>query len=276
MKRTIKFLPILMALFLLTGCFDDPGTDILFDDSFVELEAATTGSGGRDFTFTRLNDGTTYSAGFMINRADASAAQAVNVTYEVDAASTAIDGIHYTSAGTSVTIPAGEWTAELPFTILADGIEAGERLTIIVNLVSADIPVNESFASAPHTIQISCPSDLGGTYTSVATGDVGDGAGGSSGAWGPVTTEITVTSVGEILYTFSDISFGLYAGVYGIDAPAGNLQDICGTLTGVNTADQYADPFTINATVDGTNGVISLTWANTWGDTGSVVLTPVP
>jgi len=263
MKRTIKFLPILMAMFLLTSCFDDPGTEILFEDSFVELEAATTGSGGRDFTFTRLNDGTTYSAGFMINRADASAAQPVNVTYEVDAASTAIEGIHYTTGGTSATIAAGEWSAELPFTILADGIEAGERLTIIINLVGADIPVNESFSSAPHTIQISCPSDLVGAYTAVGT---------ANGASYNVTVNLTQGD-SPLVYLIDDMSFGYYPGA-SYATPSGRIRDICGVLTGLGDTDSYGDPFTITGSVDGTNGVITIDWSNTFGDSGSHVLTP--
>jgi len=83
--------------------------------------------------------------------------------------------------------------------------------------------------------------------------------------------ELTEESSG--IYTISDMSFGLYEQGYGIGSPAGRIQDVCTTITDQGDTDQYGDPFTINGTVE-ENGVISLSWSNTYGDTGEVELTP--
>ena len=278
MKRIKYIFSLALAMMILSSCFDEPGTEILFDDSFVELDAATTGSGSKDYTFLRTNTGTTYSAGFVVNRAATSASSDVAVNFEIDASSTAIENVHYSLSGSSVTIPSGSYSAELPITILADNIEAGERLTIVVNLTSADIPLSDNYSSGTHTVQISCESDLAGTYSTVASGGFVNGSGtpGAGGSYSGLTATVTMTvdPANPLIYTFDDMSFGLYEQGYGDASPSGRVQDICGSLSDRGDVDQYSDPFTISGSVDPATGVITLSWSNTWGDFGDVVLTP--
>lgn len=271
MKRIKYLFSLALAMMILSSCFDEPGTEILFDDSFVELDAATTGSGSKDYTFLRTNTGITYSAGFVVNRAATSASSDVNVNFEIDPSSTAIENVHYTVTGSSVTIPSGSYSAELPFTILADNIEAGERLTIVVNLTSSDIPLSDNYSTGTHTVQISCESDIAGTYSAAASG-----VNGFNGAAYSITSEVTFTTddSNPLIYSIDDMSFGMYSQVYGDSSPSGRVQDICGSLSDRGDVDQYGDPFTISGSVDAATGVITLSWSNTYGDTGDVVLTP--
>ena len=69
------------------------------------------------------------------------------------------------------------------------------------------------------------------------------------------------------------MSFGLYPQAYGDTAPTGQV-DLCGTtISDRGDNDQYGDPFTINGTLNA-DGSVNITWSNTYGDTGTVVLTP--
>ena len=85
---------------------------------------------------------------------------------------------------------------------------------------------------------------------------------------------MTVDPANPLIYTFDDMSFGLYEQGYGDASPSGRVQDICGSLSDRGDVDQYSDPFTISGSVDPATGVITLSWSNTWGDFGDVVLTP--
>lgn len=119
-----------------------------------------------------------------------------------------------------------------------------------------------------------CPSDLGGTYNTIASGDFGDGEGGSAGTYSDLESTVTFTDLGAGIYDVDDITFGLYPVGYGDDAPSGIVIDNCSTLVGdPDNTDQYNDPITINGQVNA-DGTLTLTWSNTYGDTGDVVLTP--
>ena len=217
MKNKLYIAIAAISLVFLNGCFDDPGTNVLFDTSFVELDAATTTSGDRTYLYERLNDGTTYDAGFLVVFSGAANANGVNITFAIDTASTAIENVHYTVQATSVTIPAGEWSAELPLTILADNIEAGEKLSIIINITDSDATINPNFSTATHIIQITCPSDIAlGAYAETLTG---------TGAGVPV--ELTKNTDGS--YTLSQMNFDYYNPGY--DPIPGTFVDICGELT---------------------------------------------
>ena len=123
-------------------------------------------------------------------------------------------------------------------------------------------------------IFVYCPSDLGSTYTSIASGNYGDGSGGSAGTYSDLQSTVTFTDMGAGVYGVDDITFGLYPVAYQDTAPAGKVSDECNTIKGdPMNKDQYDDPITINGQVNA-DGTISITWSNTYGDTGDVVLTP--
>lgn len=123
-------------------------------------------------------------------------------------------------------------------------------------------------------IFVFCPSNLAGTYNTIASGDYGDGEGGSAGTYSDLESTVTFTDLGAGVYQVDDITFGLYPVAYGDNAPAGKVTDECKTIKGdPNNKDQYNDPITINGQVNA-DGTLNITWSNTYGDTGDVVLTP--
>lgn len=276
MKKN-KFIYLLMALmFAFTAC-DEPGSDILWEESFVELDAATSANGARTYTFLRQNNGINLASGFELNLASRSLDQAVNVTFEIVAATTdAIENVHYVVNSNSVTFAPGEHVVELPIDIIVDGIEAGEQLDIDIRIVSADVEIGSGFGQAVHTIQITCNSDIGGTYTSTTTGTSTDPCCPTETT---VTGTVTLTDEGDGFYTISDWSAGLYLewyDVYGITATTdltAEIRDICDGISA-----DFTEPFNtateLRGSRDAATGVITYTWVNGYGDQATVVLTP--
>lgn len=264
---------MIAGLLILTSCFEDPGTDITWEGgTFVELDAAVPVSASKSYSYLRLNDGTTYSSGMLVSFVGTKNS-GTTVSFEVDASSTAIEGVHYTTSGTSVTIPAGEFVAELPFTILADNIEAGESWTIVVNITDADVEVG-SRASATHSIAIACPSDLAATYTFTTDGYIGPaGTTTQNGITGSGTITATPTSG---VYTLTDYSFGVFPDMWGDSPAVGSLTllDVCDELSFAG-GDQYGDSYSFTSALVLSNGDATITfdWENTYGDGGTTSVT---
>jgi uncharacterized protein YceK len=61
----------------------------------------------------------------------------VTVTFARDAESTAAAGTHYTISGNTVTIPAGESTADITVNLIDGSVAAGGEVTLILNLTDA-------------------------------------------------------------------------------------------------------------------------------------------
>ena len=277
MKNLFYFLIASFSM-LLFAC-EEPGTSVIFDENFLELDAATTVTKERTYSYLRENNGIPKASGFKVNLGARQRNVPVNFTFEIiDSTSTAIENLHYTVGSFSHTIPANTSVVDLPIEILADNIDAGEQWRITVKIQSQDVPAHPLYSEGTHIIQVSCPpnpSDWVGTYNTMASGDVGDGSGGAAQQYSNLTGEVTITQTSTpSVYQFSDMSFNLYPGRFGDVAPVGRFRENCATsLTDIGDADRYGDPFTINGTRDPTNGTITLTWKNTWGDSGNVVLT---
>ncbi|GLR19433.1 hypothetical protein [Portibacter lacus] len=130
-------------------------------------------------------------------------------------------------------------------------------------------------------VNVSCPSDLGGTYTAATSGQSTD-----SCCPGTVTVTSTVelTDAGGGVYTISDWSGGIYQAwyeVYGVDAAyvaAGGvsttIKDVCDVISA-----EFTEPFgtatTLTGSVDADSGVITFSWVTGYDDTATVVLTPM-
>lgn len=139
---------------------------------------------------------------------------------------------------------------------------------------------NASIYNVTTTYIVSCPSDLGGEYTSITSGSSTDS--GPTPDENPIsnyTSTVTLTDNGGGSYTISDPYAGLYNlwyDIYGITPGfnvSGTITDVCGTISG-----NFPEPFGGATTVDGVvneDGTISYTWINDFGDTGTVVLTKV-
>lgn len=254
---------------LLAGLFsacEEPGTSILYDKSFLELDAATTVTGSKTYSYLRVNDGQPIPSGFIVNLGSAQLPNPVNFTFAIDGASTAIENLHYTLTGTTGTIAANSNTVELPIMILDDNINPGEDLSLVINLVSADVEINPNYETATHKIQVICESDLAGVYDYTTT-DPWCGGGDATGS-------VELIDLGSGVYTFSDWSFGSYPVCYGGSAAGwGSLQfvDVC-NIVSYTGSDAYGDSWTIDElTVDGAN--MTIKWSNTYAESATTTLT---
>ena len=148
-----QFIALVCLIFSFSAC-DAPGTDILFMDAFLELDAATTVTGEQTFTYQKIVDGQAIPSGFIVNLAAVQQTSPITFNFEIDANSTAIEGQHYQVNGTSATIAANSSTTELPIDILDDLIEVGETWTIIIKIASSTIPVNPNYEVGTHIVEI--------------------------------------------------------------------------------------------------------------------------
>ena len=279
-NKLYVFLAMLIATLTSTACFEDQGYDTLYGGNMVEFNAANLPNGITS-SFVRLNASQTDDIAIQINRVSTIATGAITVNIEADPISTAVAGVHYSLASTSITIPSGEFVTNLPITILTGNIDPSEAPNLVLKITSASgAEVSAKYSTLRVAIRVICPSDLGATYTVfweyIQTGD---------GSGGPRQTatnfviasadRVVLTEVSAGLYQFDDMSFGLYPGLYADSKPAGRMRDNCTVLTGLSTnVDQYSDPFTMSG-VDNADGTLKLTWSNTWGDGGTVILTKI-
>jgi hypothetical protein len=264
---------IVLAAILLVSCFDDPGTDIVWGDkAYIELDRAGQPSPTINTIVNRSTDGNAIPFNVQVNLMGRPQNEDVSVTFEIGATSTAVAGVHYNklTPGTTVTIPAGENVANIEFEILDDNINPGEVWPLVVTITGGDLPLS-SYLSATFRLQVTCPSDLGGTYSYSMTNIVG-GVGYTTCA-SPQTGTGTLTEGANGVYSGTDFTFGQFACGYGDTPPAGTLRlnDICDKLsfTGV---DKYGDSYSITV-ISVTASVLTFDWLNTYGDGGRVALT---
>ena len=211
--KNLKLSYLVLALALVVFGCNEPNSEKIFELSFLELDAATTASGSRTYTYLRENNGVNKASGFKVNLASQPLSQDVQVSFEVLSSSTAIQNVHYAIANQVVVIPAGENIAELPIEIIADGIEAGEQLTINIKITGdANVPAMTGLDEASHIIQISCESSI------------------PEGDWtAPDAGTTTLTKTGDLTYQFSNFNYGYYNPVN--NPIEGQFEDICGNLT---------------------------------------------
>lgn len=279
-NKIYVFLAMLVATLTTTACFDDQGVDTFFQGNQVEFNAANLPN-GLSRSFVRLNATQTDNVDIQVNRVSTSGTAAITVNVEADPTSTAVEGVHYSLASKSITIPAGEFTVNLPVTVLTGNIDPSEKPDLVLKITSATgAEVNANYSTLKLAIRVICPSELEGTYSVFWEKlQTGNGSGGPN----QTATNFVISSAstmsfiktGTGVYTMDDMSFGMYPGVYNDAKPSGRISDNCGVLTGaVSNQDQYEDPFTISGSVND-NGTITIIWSNTYGDGGTVVLTKV-
>ncbi len=270
-KHYIKAIVVMLLALLAVGCDDEFNDKTYKGPLLVEFAKAEAGSAG-----VYLGDG-----GLVVP--DAIVAQLVgphqstNITmqFEVDPSSTAIAGVHYNLITTGqLVIPSGSSVGEIQFEVLTENFDVGEQFSLIINITGGDIAVSENQRSVTHTMEISCNSDIGGTYSSVMSGDFGDGSGGAQAPYSNLNATVTLSTTSEDgTYSIDDMSFGLYPQGYADpNLPTGRVQDLCSRISDLGDTDRFGDPFTITGSVNA-DGTISISWQNTWGDRGTGVLT---
>lgn len=136
--------------------------------------------------------------------------------------------------------------------------------------------VCSEFPGANCTIRwaVVCQSAIEGNYTATATGTSTDPC-----CPGTVTTTrtVTLTKTGDGKYTISDYSGGLYLewyDVYGIEASTDlstTIFDVCGKFVMNRFTEYYGEWFEGSGTIND-DGTITYTWANGYGDKGTVTL----
>lgn len=279
-NKLYTLLAVAVAAMTTTACFDDPGTDTLFNGNVVEFNAGNLPNGVTS-SFVRLNSTQTDVVQVQINRVSTSATEPVTVNIEADPTSTAVEGVHYSLASKTIVINPGEFVVNFPVTVLTGNISPAELPNLVLKIASATgAAVSTNYNDLTVRIRVICASTLAAKYTVFWEKlQLGDGAGGAD----QTATNFVIASAKEVVltasgtgsYTVDDISFGLYPGLYSDSKPAGRINDACNKLTGPSSnIDRYNDPFTINGVVN-SNGTLKITWSNTYGDGGTVILTKI-
>lgn len=278
LNKLYIFLAVLMTSLSMTACFEEQGGDTLLGSSYVEFEDGRLPN-GRTVSFVRTGSDQTDVVNLQVNRVSTNGSAPITVDIAVDPASTAVKGVHYEISAASITIPAGQFIAAFPVTVLTGNIDPSETPNLILTMTTANgAEVSTNYGDLTLAIRVICSSELAGTYKVFWEYlQTGDGEGGADETFTDVVIaaadQVVLSAAGTGEYQVSDISFGLYPGRFGYAAPSGKIYDVCGEITGdPSNADQYGDPFTINGQVN-EDGTISITWSNTWGDAGDVILT---
>lgn len=141
MKAIYKLFTFVGLLAFVSACYDDPGTDILLDNvSVLEINEATTATGlDISKTYTRTVDGKNLKDSIRVNLVGPQRSTAINVTFEIDAASTALSGTHYKMITTSpVAIQANSSFGFIYFEVIDDNILTTESWKLKFKLTGND------------------------------------------------------------------------------------------------------------------------------------------
>lgn len=184
MKNFInKFLFLFIITSLLTSCFDDPGTDVLFEKSFVEIdEAANPTRTTTKPAYLRTNNGQPVSDNIRIILTGAQRSTPVTVAYKLvtgTGAGTGVKGTHFEFTDGTVVIPANASSVTIPFQVLDDNIAGGTFYTFVVELTSADggVEVSKNYGKGTIRFTTVCPFVLNfftGAYKCLEPGYNGD------------------------------------------------------------------------------------------------------
>jgi hypothetical protein len=148
MKSSIVKIAIVIFSISLSACFDDPGTDIVWgDQAYIELDRAGQPNPTVNRTFN-IADGDVQRYNVQVNIMGRPQPDDVSVTFEIEAGSTAVEGVHYNkiTSGNTVVIPAGSNIANIEFDVLVSNIPTGTpapMFSVIVNVTGGDLPLSK-------------------------------------------------------------------------------------------------------------------------------------
>ena len=145
MKKNLILICFIAALFSVTAC--KKTYDTYTGPSVVEINPIV----------KTLSVGTVATPGFddiKIQLVGPQRAAATELTYTIDAASTAVSGTHYTIANVGkVTLPANSSFAYIHVNLVGGSLATTDTKKLIVNLVgSADLPASANYKTYTLTI----------------------------------------------------------------------------------------------------------------------------
>ena len=261
MKKVL--LTILASVFILVSC--DKDSDVNIYKAGQDLTYFTDVSVDRTIVMTE-NAPSTYSI-----KVGSTVSSNVDRTFtiSVDPASTAVENVAYTLPSGTVTIPAGEFSADYFVNLDYLGVP-NEGASLILNLTGDN--VHEPKSTFNITISKLCDSFLAGTHDYVNVTLVSGAGGGCNGSQ-TATGSVTWTAEGDGLYSTDDASFGQFDTCWGDTGAVGpKFVHLCNSITATDNADQYGDTYTYTI-VSCVGNQLVMDWVNTYGDGGRVTIT---
>lgn len=171
----------------------------------------------------------------------------IQVSYEIDPASTAVSGVEYNMVETSgmITIPAGESFGTFPLEVNTGSLDPVQKTELILNLTSTSngSVIGEQYKQLK-IIFVGCLSQLEGSYTATISTTAGTSVRSDE--------YITLTAIN----TFQTRYVGRYG--FGTFTPAGyQFIDICGEITVPNQSlGQYSNEVR-GVSEDGVDGTVT-------------------
>lgn len=245
LKLILSFALVLSVT--LTGCFDDPGSDITWTGSYVEIAEATTAAGSDVVrALEQEADGVATPGTVSINLASAALTEPVTVTFTTSG--TAIEGVHYNLlSGNTVTIPAGAFIGDIALEVLTFNIGTEEPVTLTIELTDVTgAELNPNYSTLNLTLQTLCTSAIPeGTYIEQCSGNTS-----------------VVTKIGSNTYRITQLNNCYYSGDYG--DVFGEFSDVCEELTllGVNNPDAFGIKWIGSGSFDAATNTITLSVAD--------------
>lgn len=148
----------------ITGCYDDPGTDILIGgNAFLELQDAGQPNPTITREFSQDPDGATdpVPLNVQVNIMGRQQANDITANFIVDGASTAVEGVHYrlVTAGGSLTIPKNTSFANIQIEVLPDGFDPDndtDPWKLILKLTGGGLPLS-TYTTVTYNLSAKCP-----------------------------------------------------------------------------------------------------------------------
>lgn len=154
----------------------------------------------------------------------------------------------------------------------------GRRLTVALNSELCNQPAQPSFGGCNVQWVVTCPSNIPlGSYTASTTATSTDVDCANAVDLTDYKVDVTLTSPSAGVYRISDFFGGVYVKWYGAcyggaKNPASFI-DVCNTLS-FGFADMFGAGVNGSISRDAGTGIITYTWTNDFGDTGTTILTP--
>lgn len=123
--------------------------------------------------------------------------ESVEVTVAVASESTAQEGVEFNLVDNTVTIPAGEMTANVPIEVLSENLDAFDPKTLVLEITSSSLTISEA-STTNIVLQAACQLNMDsfiGTYTAVQSGILGEGTYDVEVTAGPEPNTLLITGI---------------------------------------------------------------------------------